>query len=383
VTTPLPRSEFAVTQRYLYLNHAAAGVLPASTVAAVNEFAHAHAAAGVLGTFPYDLAMVEYREKIGRYIGASGAEIATIPNTSAGAGTIALGIDWRPGDEVLLCDNEFPANVVAWLALRRRGVDVRLLPLTRGRLTPERLQREITPRTRVVTCSWVSYFDGYRHDLAGLATVAHEAGALLCVDAMQGLGALPIDVRSLDIDALYCGAAKWMLGLHGAAFLYVSPRIAGDLEVAIPGWRSLEDMWDFHNYEQPFTREALRFEGGTPNLLGTLSLACAIDLFNASGPERIAAHVLMLTDRLYDGLAELGATFSTQRSERCSSGIVTFAVPGRDSLALGQALEREGIVTTYRTGGIRVSPHGYTTTEEIDDMVNAVARLGRANVEAS
>ncbi|MGB6523152.1 MAG: aminotransferase class V-fold PLP-dependent enzyme [Candidatus Cybelea sp.] len=383
MTTPLPRSEFAVTQRYLYLNHAAAGVLPASTVAAVNEFAHAHAAAGVLGTFPYDLAMVEYREKIGRYIGASGAEIATIPNTSAGAGTIALGIDWRPGDEVLLCDNEFPANVVAWLALRRRGVDVRLLPLTRGRLTPERLQREITPRTRVVTCSWVSYFDGYRHDLAGLATVAHEAGALLCVDAMQGLGALPIDVRSLDIDALYCGAAKWMLGLHGAAFLYVSPRIAGDLEVAIPGWRSLEDMWDFHNYEQPFTREALRFEGGTPNLLGTLSLACAIDLFNASGPERIAAHVLMLTDRLYDGLAELGATFSTQRSERCSSGIVTFAVPGRDSLALGQALEREGIVTTYRTGGIRVSPHGYTTTEEIDDMVNAVARLGRANVEAS
>jgi selenocysteine lyase/cysteine desulfurase len=383
VTTPLPRSEFAVTQRYLYLNHAAAGVLPASTVAAVNEFAHAHAAAGVLGTFPYDLAMVEYREKIGRYIGASGAEIATIPNTSSGAGTIALGIDWRPGDEVLLCDNEFPANVVAWLALRRRGVDVRLLPLTRGRLTPERLQREITPRTRVVTCSWVSYFDGYRHDLAGLATVAHEAGALLCVDAMQGLGALPIDVRSLDIDALYCGAAKWMLGLHGAAFLYVSPRIAGDLEVAIPGWRSLEDMWDFHNYEQPFTREALRFEGGTPNLLGTLSLACAIDLFNASGPERIAAHVLMLTDRLYDGLAELGATFSTQRSERCSSGIVTFAVPGRDSLALGQALEREGIVTTYRTGGIRVSPHGYTTTEEIDDMVNAVARLGRANVEAS
>ena len=383
MTTPLPRSEFAVTQRYLYLNHAAAGVLPASTVAAVQEFARAHAAAGVLGTFPYDLAMVEYREKIGRYIGASGAEIATIPNTSAGAGTIALGIDWRPGDEVLLCDNEFPANVVAWLALRRRGVNVRLLPLTRGRLTPERLQREITPRTRVVTCSWVSYFDGYRHDLAGLATVAHEAGALLCVDAMQGLGALPIDVRSLDIDALYCGAAKWMLGLHGAAFLYVSPRIAGDLEVAIPGWRSLEDMWDFHNYEQPFTREALRFEGGTPNLLGTLSLACAIDLFNASGPERIAAHVLMLTDRLYDGLAELGATFSTQRSERCSSGIVTFAVPGRDSLALGQALEREGIVTTYRTGGIRVSPHGYTTTEEIDDMVNAVARLGRANVEAS
>ncbi|HEY6485649.1 MAG TPA: aminotransferase class V-fold PLP-dependent enzyme [Candidatus Cybelea sp.] len=383
MTTPLPRSEFAVTQRYLYLNHAAAGVLPASTVAAIAEFARAHAAAGVLGTFPYDLEMVEYREKIGRFIGASGAEIATVPNTSAGAATIALGIGWKPGDEVLLCDNEFPANVIAWLALRRRGVEVRLLPAAQGRLTPERLRREIGPRTRVVTCSWVSYFDGYRHDLAGLAVVAHEMGALLCVDAMQGLGALPIDVRSLAIDALYCGAAKWMLGLHGAAFLYVGPRIAADLEVAMPGWRSVEDMWDFHNYEQPFTREALRFEGGTPNLLGTLSLACAIDLFNASGPQRIAAHVLMLTDRLCDGLRELGATFSTERGEHCSSGIVTFAIPRSDSIALGQALEREGILTTYRTGGIRVSPHGYTTAEEIDDMVNAVARLSRANVEVS
>jgi selenocysteine lyase/cysteine desulfurase len=380
VTTPLPRSEFAVTQRYVYLNHAAAGVLPASTVRAIGEFARAHADAGVLGTFPYDLRMTEFREKIGRFIGAAGADIAMIPNTSAGAATIAFGINWKAGDEVLLCDNEFPANVVAWLGLRRRGVDVRLLPIACGRLTPERLRREITSRTRVVTCSWVSYFDGYRHDLAGLAEVAHEAAALFCVDAIQGLGALPIDVRSLDIDALYSGAGKWMLGLHGAAFLYVSPRVGEDLEVAMPGWRSLADMWDFHNYEQPFSPQALRFEGGTPNLIGTLSLASAIDLFNQSGVDRVARHVLGLTDRLYEGLRERGAVFSTERGEGCSSGIVTFGLPGCDSIALGQALEGEGIITTYRTGGIRVSPHGYTTIEEIDEMVSAVARLGRANV---
>ncbi|HEX4014404.1 MAG TPA: aminotransferase class V-fold PLP-dependent enzyme [Candidatus Cybelea sp.] len=379
MTTPLPRSEFAVTQRYLYLNHAAAGVLPASTIAAIEEFARAHAAAGVLGTFPYDLKMVEYREKIGRFIGARGADIATIPNTSAGAGTIALGVDWKPGDEVLLGDDEFPANVVPWLALRERGVEVRLLPVAQERLTPQRLKREISGRTRVVTCSWVSYFDGYRHDLAALGAIAHDAGALFCVDAIQGLGALPLDVGALEIDALYCGAGKWMLGLHGAAFLYLSPGVASNLRIAAPGWRSLADMWDFHNYDQPYTHEALRFEGGTPNLLGTLSLASAIDLFDASGRAAIAAHILMLTDRFYAGARELGATFSTQRGEGRSSGIVTFAIPGCDSIALGQALEKEGIVTTYRTGGIRVSPHGYTTIEEIDDMIDAVARLGRAS----
>ncbi|HLY01390.1 MAG TPA: aminotransferase class V-fold PLP-dependent enzyme [Candidatus Cybelea sp.] len=380
MSTPLSRSEFGVTRQYVYLNHAAAGVLPASTVAAIEEFVRAHADGGVLGTFPYDLKMAEYRAKIGGFIGAGGAEIATLANTGAGANTVALGIDWKPGDEVVLCDNEFPANVIPWLGLRRRGVDVRLIPTREERLTPERLQRELSPRTRVVTVSWVSYADGYRHDLAGLAAVAHEAGALLCVDAIQGLGVFPLDVRALGIDALYAGAGKWMLGLHGAAFLYVSPGLGERLAVAMPGWRSLADMWDFHNYEQPFSPEASRFESGTPNLLGALSLVCAIDLFERTGPQAIAEHVLALTDRLCEGLAALDAEFSTLRGRSCSSGIVTFNIPGIDSMALGRALENQKIVTTYRTGGIRVSPHGYNTAQEIDVMLNAVAHHARTKV---
>jgi len=380
VSTPLPRSEFGVTRRYVYLNHAATGCLPASTLAAIQQFCRAHADAGVLGSFPYDLKMPDYRSSIGRFIGATGADIATMPNTSAGANAIAMGIDWKPRDEVVLCDDEFPANVVPWLALRRRGVDVRLLSAQEGRLTPERLKQQLSPRTRLVAVSWVTYADGYRHDLAGLAAVAHEAGALLCVDAIQGLGVLPIDVRALRIDALYAGAGKWMLGLHGAAFLYVSPELNERLDVAMPGWRSLEDMWDFHDYEQPFAREALRLEAGTPNLLGTLSLVCAIELFERSGPQKIAEHVLSLTDRLSERLEELGAELRTQRGRGCSSGIVTFCMPGIDSIELGRALEREGIVTTYRTGGIRVSPHGYNTVDEIDAALDAIARLAAVKV---
>ena len=380
MSTPLSRSEFGVTEQYVYLNHAAAGVLPASTVAAIEQFVRAHADKGVLGTFPYDLKMTEYRAKIGSFIGANGSEIATLLNTGSGANTVALGIDWRPGDEVVLGDNEFPANVIPWLGLRRRGVDVRVLPMRDEKLTPERLERELSPRTRVVAVSWVSYADGYRHDLAGLAMAAHEAGALLCVDAMQGLGVFPLDVATLGIDALYAGPAKWMLGLHGAAFLYVSPELGERLAVATPGWRSLADMWDFHNYEQPFSPEALRFESGTPNLIGTLSLACAIELFERSGPQAIEEHVLALTDRLCEGLIALDADFSTLRGPSCSSGIVTFNIPGIDSMALGRALENQGIVTTNRSGGIRVSPHGYNTAEEIDVLLNAVARQTRAKV---
>jgi selenocysteine lyase/cysteine desulfurase len=375
--TPLPRSEFAVTEHYIYLNHASAGVLPLSSVAAIEAFVAHQAQAGVLGTFPYDLRMPDYRERIGRFIGARGSQIALVSNTSAAANTIAAGLDWKPGDEVLLCDNEFPANAVPWIALRRRGVNVRLLQTAHERLTPDVLRREIARSTRLVALSWVSYDNGYRHDLRGLAEVAHESGALFCVDAMQGLGVFPIDVTEVGADALFSGGAKWMLALHGVALLYLGPRADERLQLAMPGWRSVQDMWDFHNYEQPFSRDAMRFESGTPNLIGTLSLVCAIDLFERCGLDAIARHVLELTDRLCDGLARLGAEVATLRGDTVSSGIVTFAFPGRDSIALGRALESEGIVTTYRDGIIRISPHGYNTLEEIERVLEILAEKSR------
>ena len=382
MSTALPRSEFAVTRRYVYLNHASAGVLPLSSTTAIEAFARTHAEAGMRGTFPHDLRMPEYRQRIGRFIGAEGAQIAIVANTSAAASTIAAGLDWAVGDEVLLCDNEFPANAIPWVSLRRRGVNVRLLATARERLTPEVLRREISPRTRVVAVSWVSYADGYRHDLKRLADVAHESGAFLCVDAIQGLGVFPINVADVGIDALFSGGAKWMLGLHGVAILYLGKGLGERLQLAMPGWRSVRDMWDFHNYEQPFSLEAMRFECGTPNLIGTLSLICSIDLFTRCGQTAIADHVLDLTDRLCDGLRRQGAELSTLRGDGVSSGIVTFYLPGCDSIELGAALESEGILTTYRTSGIRVSPHGYNSAEEIDFLLEALAKLADAHVVA-
>jgi cysteine desulfurase / selenocysteine lyase len=380
--TPLPRAEFAVTQRFVYLNHASAGVLPLSSAAAIEAFVRAHAEAGVRGTFPHDLRMAEYRDRIGAFLGATGSDIAILANTSAAAATIAAGIEWKPGDEVLLCDNEFPANSVPWVMLRRRGVRVRMLETSRERLTPEVLRREISPRTRLVAVSWVSYADGYRHDLHGLARVAHRSGAFLCVDAMQGLGAFAVDVAETGVDALYAGGAKWMLALHGVAILYLAAGFRERLQLSIPGWRSMRDMWDFHNYEQPFSDHAMRFESGTPNLAGTLSLVCAVDLFERSGRMAIARHVLELTDRLCEGLHGLGARLSTLRGPSISSGIVTFALPGCDSIELGRALENEGILTTYRSSGVRVSPHGYNDASEIDRLLEALAKIGGERVSA-
>jgi selenocysteine lyase/cysteine desulfurase len=264
--------------------------------------------------------------------------------------------------------------------LRRRGVNVRLLPMHRQRLTPDVLRREISPRTRVVAVSWVTYSDGYRHDLPALAAIAHDSKALLCVDAMQALGAFGLDVARDEIDVLYCGAAKWMLGLQGVSFCYVREALIERFELASPGWRSMQDIWDFPRFDQPYTREASRFEGGTPNFLGALSLERSVDLIErCGGTAAIAPHVLTLTDALCEGLRRRGARVSSLRGDGVSSGIVSFSVPGCDSVELGRALaERDAIVTTYRASGVRVAPHGYNTLGEIDRLLDAVAQYAAA-----
>lgn len=373
--TPLDRSEFAVTERFTYLNHAAVGVLPRRTREAIDAFVCGHAEGGVMGVYMTEAKMPEFRERIGRFIGASGEEIAVLRNTTDGANIVALGLDWREGDEVLLTDNEFPANAIPWVALRARGVNVRMISSARERMTPDVLRREITDRTRVVSVSWVSFADGYRHDLEALAEIARERGALFCVDAIQGLGAFPLDVRAIGIDVLYASGAKWMLALQGVSFAYVRGDLVERLSLGAPGWRSMSDMWDFLNYDQPYVQDASRFEGGTPNFVGALSLERSIDAIEEAGTDAIASHVLELTDRLCDGLREQGANLITPRGPGISSGIVTFTMPGRESIALGQAMQREGVITTWRASGIRVAPHGYNTAADIDRLLTLVSEV--------
>jgi selenocysteine lyase/cysteine desulfurase len=378
--TPLRRDLFAVTENSIYLNHAAVGILPRPTRDALHAFVDAHACEGVVGVYRYERRMPEFRDALAQFIGAEPGTIAILRNTGDGANVICGGLRWQAGDEVLLPDNEFPANAHPWLRVRERGAVVRFVQSSHQRLTPDVLRANISSRTKVVTVSWVSFEDGYRHDLAALAEIAHESGALFCVDAIQGLGAFPLDVRAMDIDALYCGGAKWMLALQGVSFLYVHPRLLDRLTLAMPGWRSVADIWDFLNYDQPFVADATRFEGGTPIFIGALSLFESAKVLREGGTGRIAGHVLALTDRLTDGLGAARAQVASIRGASTSSGIVTFRLPGVDSVELGSALQREGIITTYRPSGIRVAPHGYNTNDEIDTLLDFVQRYRKEEV---
>ena len=370
---PLARETFALEPGLVYVNHAAVGVLPVATRDAVHAMVDDHAARGVLGTWSREGAMPQYRRRIGALIGGRGEEIALLRNTGDGATVIAQGLELGPGDEVITGANEFGANAYPWLALRERGVTVTLIGAPRERMTPDVLRRYISSRTKVVAVSWVTFDDGYRHDLAALAEVAHAQGALLAVDAIQGLGAFPLDVRATNVDAVYAGGAKWLMALQGVSFLWLRANLLDRVALRMPGWRSAADMWDFLDYTQPPAPDASRYEGGTPNFLGALSLATSIDVLADAGIERIAAHVLALTDGLVDGLHSRGYAVLTDRaSDGVKSGIVLFRRDDADPIALGKRLNEAKICTTYRATGIRVAPHGHNTAADVDAILAAL-----------
>jgi selenocysteine lyase/cysteine desulfurase len=250
---------------------------------------------------------------------------------------------------------------------------VTLLDAPRRRMTPDVLRAMIGPRTKLVAVSWVSFEDGYRHDLTALAEVTHAAGAILVVDAIQGLGAFPLDVAATDVDAVYSGGHKWLMALQGIAFLWLRAALLDRIAVRLPGWRSVADMWNFLDYEQPYAPNATRYEAGTLNVGGALALATSIDVLAAAGTPRIAGHVLALTDRLVEGVQARGYPVLGDRSRvDVSSGIVTFRREDVDPIALGKRLGKAGICVTYRANGIRVSPHGHNTTADIDALLEAL-----------
>jgi selenocysteine lyase/cysteine desulfurase len=369
---PLARAAFALAPGLVYLNHAAVGVLPVATRDALHATIDDHAARGVLGVGPREAELPAYRERVAEFVGGRGHEIALLRATGDGATILAQGLDLGSGDEVVIGANEFGANAYPWFALRARGVTVTQLG---QRMTPGALRGALSPRTRLVAVSWVAFDDGYRHDLGALAEVAHAGGALFAVDAIQGLGAFPLDVTALGIDALYGGGPKWLLATQGIAFLWLRAALLERIAPRLPGWRSMADIWDYLAYDQPFAPDATRYEGGTPNLLGALALATSIGVLADAGIERIAAYVLALTDRLADGLRARGYDVLSDRSrEDVKSGIVRFRRDATDHAVLGERLARAGIVVTARPAAIRVSPHGYNTADEIDALLAALPR---------
>jgi len=309
------------------------------------------------------------RRSLALLLNADSGEIAFTKNTSEGISMFASGLDWQPGDEVVSVEGEFPANFYAWKALEKRGVVLRLVPSEQGRVSQEAILSALTPRTRVVTVSFVQYLSGFRLDLEKLGQACVARGCLLFVDAIQGLGAFPIDVKRANIAGLAADGHKWMLGPEGAALLYVNSQVMEKITPPEIGWTTVRHWSDFSRRDLSWRDDARRYECGTLNTVGIYGLGAAVNLLLEVGIPNIAARVLQLTDRLRGGLLAQGHSVFGPRAREEASGIVSFVPRQGGPEHLLDLFLAHRVQVAARGGMVRIAPHFYNTEEEIDRVL--------------
>jgi len=367
--TALERALFPVASEWAYCDHAAVGPLPRPTRDALVEIFDAQMRLGKNGMAPIEARRDAVRAQVAAAINAQPGEIAFMRSSSDGALLVANGIEWQPGDEIILADDEFGANAYPWLNLRRRGVRINLAKAPAERVTPAFLDGVATERTRLVAVSYVGFNDGYRNDIAGVGRWCKQHDVLFAVDAMQGFGHLPLDVRACAADFAYCGAAKWLLSPHGVSFVFVRRELIEELLPSMASWRSVVDPMNFLDYEQALHPDAQRFEGGSLNYPGVAALGVSLDLLVRAGLEDIERHVLGLRARLVDGARRAGIGVISDFPAHACSGIVLLDRGAADVEELRAHADAAKVGITVREVGVRVSPHGYNDEEDVDRVL--------------
>jgi selenocysteine lyase/cysteine desulfurase len=298
-----------------------------------------------------------------------------VPNTTHGIGVIAEGFPWRPGDNVVLPADEYPSNQYPWMNLRDRGVEVRAVPGRGPRVGVDDLRAAMDSRTRVLAVSAVEFATGFRTDIDTLGALCRENDVFFFVDAIQSLGALPLDVQKTPIDALSADGHKWMLGPEGAGIAYVRREWVERLHPVGVGANSVVHPYAFSTIDFTLKPHAGRWEGGAYNVPGVTALGASLELLLNAGIEIVARQVLDLTDHLCDRAAAAGLEVFSSRADGEKSGIVSLTVPGVPPDEVMKRCRAAGVIVNSRAGRVRVSPHAYNTVDELDRFIE-VARGG-------
>lgn len=382
------RAEFPGAATSGYFNAASGSLLPRCVAETVAATVRAQVERGI-HTFASDMARVEEtRAALARRIGAEPGEIAFAANTAEAISRVADGLDWREGDEVVLGDLEYPANVYPWANQHDRGARLRVVRSEEGRLPAARLIDAIGPRTRVLAVSQVQFSSGYRVDLAALGEACRSMGVLFLVDAIQGLGVFPVDVKALRIGALAADGRKWLFGPAGTGFLYLAPEWVERIRPRAAGRLSVEGSPDMLRWARELNGEgqldlaprwragAGRFEPGYLNVAGLAGLGTALELGDRIGTGAIRAAVERRAGRLVQGLAALGLPVHGPVEAGERSGIVAFAAEG-DPDAWCRELGVRGFSLGVRDGYLRAAPHVYTSDDDVERLLAALGELSR------
>ncbi len=363
------RKKFPITQKKIFLNHSAYSPLP-QPVADIMKQYNEDLCSYEIDESKYSLG----QELFASLIGAEKEEVALVQNTSTGLNIVANMIEYPKGSNIVTTDMEYPSVVYPWLR-PSLGVQVRYVKNVDGKVLAEDVDTAVDDRTVAVAVSHVEYVNGFRHDLKALADIAHKHDAYLIVDAIQSLGAMPVDVRQSSVDFLTASCYKWMLGPAGAGYLYIRKDLIEQFEPPFIGWASVKpevfettEFWDIWKLQLSDT--ASRFEVGSPSFISFIGAATAIQLLLNVGVESIQRRIFNLTRTLMDSVKDLGYHLTTPDDEKTRSGIVHFLVDKAHDKA--KKLENKGIIVSARSHGLRVAPHFYNTESDLEHLIRGL-----------
>jgi selenocysteine lyase/cysteine desulfurase len=367
---------FPVLRKWDFFNHAGVAPLPRIAAEAMARWAREAELGAYLSTTWYqDVAAL--RRSAAALINADSHEVAFVKNTSEGISIVASGIDWQWGDRIVTTAVEYPANIYPWMeVVRSRGARLVMVeeitrPDGRREVPLEKILEEAKdPRTRIVTLSHVEYASGQRHDLAKIGAYCRVNKKLLCVDAIQSLGVLPVDVKAMNIDYLSADGHKWLLGPEGAGIFYCRKELIDRTRPLMIGWMNVVDAMNHGNYDYTLKPDSGRFECGSYNVAGLLGLKASLELLAGVGVDAIAQRVQSLGDRLIEGLERKGYKIVSPRTADQWSGIVGFVSPVHGHDQIQRALRRDHhIELAVREHRLRCSPHFYNTESQIDRLI--------------
>jgi selenocysteine lyase/cysteine desulfurase len=368
------RALFPLAEHTVYLNHAAVSPPPVPTIRAVAAQMQDVAANGALHYRRWVAVKENARKLAAAMLGARPEQLAFMRNTSDGLSTVANGLRWRAGDNIVTFSREFPSNVYPWLRLREAyGVEVRMCEEHDGRIELSELINLIDARTRVVAISHVQYGSGFRADLERLGRAARAVDALLVVDVIQSMGVLPVDVESELIDVAAAACHKWLLAPEGVGLLYLSDRARERIEPTLVGWMSVPEPEAYSDFEQNWAHGTLAWETGTAPTALLHGLEASLKLLHETGVERIHDYLNELTDYLCERLQSSNYEIVSSRRAGEKSQIVCLRHRGGlTPMALYSHLKRQNIVAAPRGDRLRIAPHFYNLPAEIDALINAL-----------
>jgi selenocysteine lyase/cysteine desulfurase len=360
--------QFPVRDNLLYLNHAAVSPIPRVTAEAMQHLADDALHWGSLHYREWLDVYDGVRVAAAQLINATPAEIALVKNTSEGIAIAAMGLDWKPGDRIVGFREEFPANLYPWKRLEAKGVEITWLSVT------DPLDRidEAARGAKLLAISFVQFLSGYRAPIKAIGEICKRNRCIFLLDAIQGMGAFPLDVRACHIDIAAADGHKWMMGPEGCGILYINQAVQDRIEPVEFGWTNVANYADYGSRDMTLWPDARRYECGTLNTIGCFGLKASLEFILEVGPGQIGPVVQDLGDRIASGVHSKGYEVLGNRTPENGAGIVSFRKAGTDPAELVAGLRAKGIVAAPRAGWVRTAPHFYIAPEEIDRLIDAL-----------